>query len=135
MLKAKCKKVHEQEQKIEMILKQNNQLLSQNERLSKLLHQKKQEYQIIRDKFEVQSNQKIQYATELEYQRKKLLNELAQLETELKEVEHIKNNQINELKQQFQIEVQAVKRQSGASYEIYEQEIRKLKDQLDKKDY
>ena len=50
ILKAKCKKVAELEEKVEMVLKQNSQLLSENERLSKLLHQKKQEYEIIRDK-------------------------------------------------------------------------------------
>lgn len=42
ILKAKSKKVGELEEKVEMVLKQNSQLLSENERLSKLLHQKKQ---------------------------------------------------------------------------------------------
>jgi hypothetical protein len=32
-----------------------------------LLHQKKQEYDILRDKFETQSNQKLSYATEFDY--------------------------------------------------------------------
>lgn len=64
ILKAKCKKANEQEEKIEMVLKQNSQLLSENERLSKLLHQKKQEYEVLRDKFEVQSSQRLEYATE-----------------------------------------------------------------------
>lgn len=69
--------------------------MSENERLSKLLHQKKQEYEILKDKFEVQSTQKLEYASEFDYERKKLLNELDQLENELKEVEHIKNSQLN----------------------------------------
>jgi hypothetical protein len=86
-----------------MILKQNSQLLSENERLSKLLHQKKQEYEIIKDKLEVQSSQKLEYATEFDYERKKLLTELDSLENELREVEHIKNTQINEIKSQCQI--------------------------------
>ena len=68
-----------------MILKQNSQLLAENERLSKLLHQKKQEYEILKDKFEVTSSQKLEYAKEFEYERKKLLAELDQLEGELKE--------------------------------------------------
>ena len=50
-----------------MILKQNSQLLAENERLSKLLHQKKQEYEILKDKFEVTSSQKLEYAKEFEY--------------------------------------------------------------------
>jgi hypothetical protein len=48
-------------------------------------------------------------------------------------VEHIKNQQINELKSQYQIELQALKRQGTSSQDIYEQEIRKLREQLDKK--
>ena len=63
------------------------------------------------------------------------MNEIDQLEAELKEIEHIKNSQINELKSQYQIELQAVKRQTVGSQDIYEQEIRKLREQLDKKDY
>jgi hypothetical protein len=39
------------------------------------------------------------------------------------------------MKSQFQVELQTVKRQSSSSHEVYEQEIRKLRDQLDKKDY
>ena len=63
MLKARCKKIGELEEKEAMILKQNAQLLSENERLSKLLHQKKQEFDVIRDKLEIQSNQRLEYAT------------------------------------------------------------------------
>ena len=63
ILKAKCKKVGELEQKVEMVLKQNAQLLAENQRVSKLLHQKKQEYDVVRDKLEVQSNQRLEYAT------------------------------------------------------------------------
>ena len=40
---------------------------------------------------------------------------------ELKEIEHIKNNQINELKSQFQVEIQTVKRQTSSSHDVYEQ--------------
>ena len=135
ILKAKCKKVGELEEKVEMILKQNSQLLAENERLSKLLHQKKQEYEILKDKFEVTSSQKLEYAKEFEYERKKLLAELDQLEGELKEVEHIKNAQLNELKSQYQLELQTFKRQNTSSQEFYDQEIRKLREKLDRKDY
>ena len=118
-----------------MILKQNSQLLSENQRLSKLLHQKKQEFDVIRDKLEVQSTQRLEYATEFDYQRKKLLTEIDNLEHELKQVQHLKNTQINELKSQFQVELQAVKRQTSSTNDVYEQQIRKLKEQLDKKEY
>lgn len=135
MLKAKCKRVGELEDKVEMVLKQNSQLLSENERLSKLLHQKKQEHEILKEKFESQSSQKLAYATDFEQERRKLIMELEQLEGELREIEQVKNAQISELKTQFQLELQTVKRQTVGSHEIYEQEIRKLRDQLDKKDY
>lgn len=57
------------------------------------------------------------------------------MEHELKEVEHHKNAQLNELKSQFQLEIQTVKRQTSSTTDVYEQEIRKLKEQLDKKEY
>ena len=50
-------------------------------------------------------------------------------------MEHIKNAQINEIRSQCQIEVQTIKRQTTSSQDIYEQEVRKLREQLDKKDY
>lgn len=77
----------------------------------------------------------MEYAKEFEYERKKLLAELDQLEGELKEVEHLKNAQLNELKSQYQLELQTFKRQNTSSQDVYEQEIRKLREQLDRKDY
>ena len=50
-------------------------------------------------------------------------------------MEHLKNAQINEVKSQLQLEVQTVKRQTSSTQDVYEQEIRKLKEQLDKKEY
>ena len=135
ILKAKCRKVGELEEKVEMILKQNSQLLTENERISKHLHQKKQDYEVIKDKFEAQASQKLEYASEFDYERKRLYNEMEVLETELKELEQVKNAQINELKSQFQVELQTSKRQSTSTQDVYEQEIRKLREQLDKKEY
>jgi hypothetical protein len=57
------------------------------------------------------------------------------LENELREIEQVKNAQINEMKSQYQIEIQTFKRQNSSSQDVYEQEIRKLREQLDKKDY
>lgn len=57
------------------------------------------------------------------------------MENELKEVEHLKNAQLNELKSQYQLELQTFKRQNTSSQDVYEQEIRKLREQLDRKDY
>lgn len=74
ILKTKCKKVSELEDKVEMILQQNTQLLGENERLSKLLHQKKGEMEVLKDKYEVQMSQKMGYAAEFDFERKKLIN-------------------------------------------------------------
>lgn len=50
-------------------------------------------------------------------------------------MEHVKNAQLNELKSQYQLELQTFKRQNTSSQDVYEQEIRKLREQLDRKDY
>jgi hypothetical protein len=41
ILKIKCKKMGELEEKVEILLRQNSDLLAENEKISKLLHQKK----------------------------------------------------------------------------------------------
>lgn len=43
MLKNKNKKVADLEEKIDLVLKHNTQLLSENEKLAKLINQKKSE--------------------------------------------------------------------------------------------
>ena len=80
---------------MEILHKQNQQLLGENERVSKMLHQKKHEYDMLKEKYDVQSSQKLEFASGFEYERKKLINELEHADAELKEVEHIKNAQIN----------------------------------------
>ena len=74
ILKAKSKKVPELEDKLEILQKQNSQLLNENERISKMMHQKKHEYEVLKDKYDLQSNQKLEYASGFEYERKKLIN-------------------------------------------------------------
>lgn len=109
--------------------------MTENERLSKNLHQRKSEYEVLKDKYEAQQTQKSSYLTEFEYEKKKLIKEIDNLEGELNEVERIKNSQIQELKAQFQLEIQGVKRQSQSTQEVYEQELRKLRDSVEKKEY
>jgi hypothetical protein len=50
-----------------------------------------------------------------------MMKTIEELEGELREIEQIKNSQINELKSQYQIELQTMKRQNVGSHEIYEQ--------------
>jgi hypothetical protein len=44
---------------VELVLKQNAQLLSENEKLSRFLHQQKSENEIVRNKCETLANQKV----------------------------------------------------------------------------
>ena len=39
-----------------------------------MMHQKKHEYEVLKDKYDLQSNQKLEYASGFEYERKKLIN-------------------------------------------------------------
>ena len=50
-------------------------------------------------------------------------------------MEHLKNKQISEVKNQCHLEIQNIKRGSLGSAEKYELEIRKLKEYCEKKDY
>jgi uncharacterized protein YoxC len=50
MLKNKSKKVAELEDKIDLVLKHNTQLLNENERLAKLINQKKSEVDLWKNK-------------------------------------------------------------------------------------
>jgi hypothetical protein len=52
ILKTKCKKVGELEERVEIVLRQNSDLLAENEKLSKLLHQKKSEFEVMKNKYE-----------------------------------------------------------------------------------
>ena len=50
MLKNKTKKVGDLEEKIDLVLKHNTQLLSENEKLAKLINQKKSEVEMWKSK-------------------------------------------------------------------------------------
>lgn len=73
MLKIKGKKVNELEEKTELIVKHNDQLLRENERLAKLINQKKNEVEVWKNKFESLSVNKT--ATS-DLETRKLLNEM-----------------------------------------------------------
>lgn len=50
-LKIKAKKVTDLEDKTELIVKHNDQLLRENERLAKLINQKKNEVEVWKNKY------------------------------------------------------------------------------------
>ena len=120
ILRTKCKKVGELEDKVEMILKQNSDLLAENEKISKLLHQKKSEFEVLKNKYDSAMAHRMGSSAEHEFEKKKLLNEIDHLTAELHEVEHSRSLTLNDLKSQHQVEIQALKRQNNSAQDVYE---------------
>lgn len=118
-----------------MVLKQNALLLSENEKMSRLLHQQKSENDILKNKIDSLSVQKVGYVSELEMERKKMLMELERVGDDMAELELQKNNQITELKNAYQIEIQSLKRQIHNAEASSEAEIRKYREQLEKREH
>lgn len=83
VLKAKCKKVGELEERVEIVLRQNSDLLAENEKLSKLLHQKKSEYEVLKNKHDASLAHRLGSSAEHEFERKKMINEIEHLRSEL----------------------------------------------------
>lgn len=89
----------------------------------------------MKNKYDATMAHRLGITAQHEFEKKKLLNEIEHLKCQLQEVEKIRNMQIGEIKSQHQIQIQSIKRQSSTSHEVYEQEIRKLKEQLEKKQF
>lgn len=100
-------------------MNQNAHLMADNDRLSRIIHQQKSEYEILKNKYEGLASQRYDSVNSFEYEKKQLISELEHLATELHEMENLKNAQINELKSQAQIDLQNLKRQQSSSEEIY----------------
>jgi hypothetical protein len=132
ILKQKSKKVNELEDKTELIVKHNDQLLRENERLAKLINQKKNEVEVWKNKYETLT---VNRSSTNDLENRKLINEIERLKEEVTEVEHMKNIQISELKNQNHLEIQNLKRHHLGNNEKYELEIRKLKEYCEKKEY
>ena len=121
LLRAKCKKVTELEERVEIVLRQNSDLLAENEKISKLLHQKKSELEVMKNKFDATMAHRLGTSAEYEFERKKLLTEVEHLRSEVVEIERTRTLQIGEIKAQHQLELQTMKRQSVTGQEVYEQ--------------
>lgn len=73
----------ELEEKVELVLKHNSQLLVENEKLSKLLHQHKSDYEVMKNKFELASSQRAGLSSNQDFEIKKLLGENERLRLEI----------------------------------------------------
>lgn len=107
-----------------MILRHNTQLLNENERLAKLINQKKSEIEIWKNKYDSAIANK---SSATDFQVKRLMNEIEKAKEQGCEVQHVKNLQITQLKNQQHQEIQALKRANLSNAEKYELQIRKLK--------
>jgi hypothetical protein len=67
----KAKKASEMEEKVDMVLKHNAQLLGENDQLSKGFNQKKTESEVWKQKYEAQMNSMIQMKASYELDMKK----------------------------------------------------------------
>jgi predicted RNase H-like nuclease (RuvC/YqgF family) len=76
ILKQKSKKVNELEDKTELIVKHNDQLLRENERLAKLINQKKNEVEVWKNKYETLS---VNRSATSDLENRKLINEIEKL--------------------------------------------------------
>lgn len=132
ILKQKSKKVNELQDKTELIVKHNDQLLRENERLAKLINQKKNEVEVWKNKYETLT---VNRTSTNDLENRKLINEIERLKEEITEVEHVKNIQISQLKNQNHLEIQNLKRHHLSNNEKYELEIRKIKEYCEKKEY
>jgi hypothetical protein len=115
-----------------MVLKHNDQLLRENEKLAKLINQKKNECEVWKNKYDTLT---VNRTANSELENRKLINEIEKVKEEITEVEHMKNMQITELKNQHHLEIQNIKRHNLSNNEKYELEIRKLKEYCEKKEY
>jgi hypothetical protein len=98
--------------------------------MAKLINQKKNEVEVWKNKYESLSVSK---SATSDLENRKLLNELEKCKEELTDLEHMKNMQISDLKNQNHLEIQNVKRVHLNNNEKYELEIRKLKEYCEKK--
>jgi hypothetical protein len=85
---------------------------------------------VLKNKFDATMAHRLGSSAEHEFEKKKLLTEIDHLRSELQEVERARAMQINEIKAQHQLDLQSMKRQNVSGQEVYEQEIRKLREQL-----
>jgi hypothetical protein len=74
-----------------MVLKHNDQLLRENEKLAKLINQKKNECEVWKNKYDTLS---VNRTANSELENRKLINEIEKVKEEITEVEHMKNMQI-----------------------------------------
>lgn len=143
----------ELEEKIEVLLAQNSHLVDENESLIKLVQQKKSEVETWKARFEGEyNNSNIAEAEkkkifdhlnirdqEHQVQVDKLLSEISRLHDEMENIEKLKQIEISTLKNKYESEalnqIQNLKRSQYGNNELQELNIKKLKSEIEEKEY
>ena len=74
VLKIKIRMIPELEEKIEVTMRQKAELLAENQRMAKMIHQQRSEFEVLKKQFEMQNSQRHNLTTNLEFENKKLKN-------------------------------------------------------------
>ena len=149
----KLDRMDELEEKIEVLLAQNSHLVDENESLIKLVQQKKAEVETWKARFEGEyNNSNIAEAekkkifdhlnikdAEHQVQLDRLLAEISRLHDEHQNLENLKQIEISTLKNKYENEamnqIQNLKRSQYGNHELQELNIKKLKSEIDEKNY
>lgn len=121
----KAKKARDLEQKVDLILKQNQQLLGENDSLSKNFNQKKTESEIWKGKYEGQMNTIISLKANYEIDLKKQGHEIVRLNELLARVSEDKYLEVEDTKGKMFLEssdkVEHIKKSHAVNVQYYEE--------------
>lgn len=145
------------EYKIESILKHNSHLLNENAALSELLTERNTEIEVLQKRLEAQVNEEVntlnlieieknRFLAEIEeklrlreYRIDELMEENSRLKDTLVELENLKNRELalqkDELGRQTFDQLDALKRAHMGNVDIYEVQIKKLRQVIDEKQH
>ena len=73
-------------------MRHNDNLLKENEKMAKLINQKKNEVEVWKNKYETLT---VNRTSSNDIENRKLINEIERIKEEITEVEHVKNIQIS----------------------------------------
>lgn len=142
---------------MEIVLRHNSHLLAENASLGELLAERNAELENLHEKLEAQMRGESNNLLWIEVEKKrliedfekkhvehseeirKLLDEISRLHEQCYEVENVKNMELQKLKESLEKDnykqIQDLKRSQNGNIEIYETQIRTLKEALEHKNF
>ncbi|KAL4438399.1 hypothetical protein ABPG74_009438 [Tetrahymena malaccensis] len=134
----KAKKAKDLESKVDDILKQNAQLLGENDQLSKQFSQKRTESDIWKSKYDAQMNTILSLKDNYEREIKRLQNELSQSRELYDSLQQERLKEAQETKQQLihdnLTQIESLKRSHCSNVTLYEEQLRKMRDNLEERE-